>query len=134
MVETNGKVLVDFVKSIAGDGYLCLEEGAQSEWLYEVLEPHVKELLVVRAQRRLGGKSDSSDAWNLADGYRTGQLGGPLQGAEDVHRSTAGGAWISGSDARCGAREAAPEGDVPRSGHRRTRRAAGNCRCTRHRH
>jgi transposase len=74
VLETNGKVLVEFVKSIAGDRYLCLEEGTQSEWLYEVLEPHVKELAVVQAQRRQGSKSDSSDAWDLADGYRTGRL------------------------------------------------------------
>ena len=73
-VETNGKLLVEFVRSIAGDRYLCLEEGAQSEWLYEVLEPHTKETVVVRPPRRSGCKSDSLDAWVLADGYRTGKL------------------------------------------------------------
>jgi transposase len=74
VLETNGKLLVEFVRSIAGDRYLCLEEGAQSEWLYEVLEPHTKETVVVRPPRRPGCKSDSSDAWALADGYRTGKL------------------------------------------------------------
>ncbi len=74
VLETNGKVLVEFLKTIAGDRYLCLEEGTQSEWLYELLEPHVKELVVVQAQWRPGTKSDSSDAWELADGYRTGRF------------------------------------------------------------
>lgn len=74
VLETNGKVLVEFVRSVAGDRYLCLEEGAQSEWLYEVLEPYTKETVVVRPPRRPGCKSDSSDAWALADGYRTGRL------------------------------------------------------------
>jgi hypothetical protein len=40
VVETNGELLVEFVRSIPGERYLCLEEGAQSEWRYEVLEPH----------------------------------------------------------------------------------------------
>ena len=39
VLETNGRLMVEFVRSIAGDRYLCLEEGSQSEWLYEVLEP-----------------------------------------------------------------------------------------------
>lgn len=75
VLETNGKVLVEFVRSVPGDIYLCLEEGTQSEWLYEVLEPHTKETMVVRPSRRPGTKSDSFDAWELADGYRTGKLG-----------------------------------------------------------
>ena len=75
VLETNGKALVEFVRRVPGDRYLCLEEGAQSEWLYEVLEPHAKEVVVVRPLPRPGCKSDSADAWNLADGYRTGKLG-----------------------------------------------------------
>ena len=74
VLETNGKVLVEFLKGIAGDRYLCMEEGTQREWLYEVLEPHVKELIVVQAQWRPGTKSDAADAWDLADGYRTGRF------------------------------------------------------------
>jgi transposase len=74
VLETNGKLLVEFVRSVAGDRYVCLEEGAQSEWLYEILEPYTKETVVVRAPRRAGCKNDSADAWALADGYRTGKL------------------------------------------------------------
>ena len=85
VLETNGKLLVEFLRSIPGDRYLALEEGAQSEWLYEVLEPHTKELVVVRGQGQGGPKSDSSDAWALADGYRTGKLSRPIYKAPKLY-------------------------------------------------
>jgi transposase len=74
VVETSAKPLVDFLKSVAGDRHLCFEEGALSEWLYELLEPHTKETLVVQPLRHSGVKNDSRDAWNLANEYRTGHL------------------------------------------------------------
>lgn len=85
VLETNGKLLVEFLRSIPGDRYLALEEGAQSEWLYEVLEPHTKEIVVVRGKRQEGPKSDSSDAWALADGYRTGKLSRPIYKAPKLY-------------------------------------------------
>ena len=47
VLETNGKVIRDFVCSVAGKRHVCLEEGTQSDWLYELLEPLVDELVVV---------------------------------------------------------------------------------------
>lgn len=72
IVETNGKALVDAVRGIAGTRRLCMEEGAQSQWLYETLDPHVDELVVVHAAKHAGNKSDSIDAWGLAERHRTG--------------------------------------------------------------
>lgn len=72
VVETNGKALVGQVRSIAGQRHLCMEEGAQSEWLYEVLEPHVDELVVVQALKSQGPKSDALDSWALAEMIRSG--------------------------------------------------------------
>jgi len=72
VLDTNGKVLVECLRGIAGTRHLCLEEGAQSAWLYEVLEPHVAELVVVQPEKRRGNKSDSIDAWALAERLRTG--------------------------------------------------------------
>lgn len=67
VVETNGKALVELVRSIAGDRHLCMEEGTQSEWLYEILEPHAKQIVVTQPLRRAGNKSDEIDGWALAD-------------------------------------------------------------------
>ncbi len=59
MVETNGAALVQMVRSIPGDKHLIFEEGTQSAWLYELLEPHVEEVVVV--------------APGLSDHVKTGQ-------------------------------------------------------------
>lgn len=74
VLETNGKVLVDFVRTLPGRKHLCLEEGSQSEWLYELLRPHVDELVVMHPVKTAGPKSDSIDAWSMADRIRTGTI------------------------------------------------------------
>jgi transposase len=72
VVETNGRVLIDFVKCIPGKTHLCLEEGLQATWLHELLEPHVAELVVVTSQdRKHGPKNDVLDAQALAEMLRT---------------------------------------------------------------
>jgi hypothetical protein len=48
VVETSAKALIDRMRSIAGDKHLCMEEGTQSECLYEVLEPHAKPVVVTQ--------------------------------------------------------------------------------------
>jgi transposase len=73
-LETSGKVLIDFVRSIAGDKHVCFEEGTHAEWLYELLEPLVKELVVTIPEATRGNKSDSSDAWRRADELRRGNI------------------------------------------------------------
>lgn len=71
VVETNGAALVEHVKTITGRKSLCLEEGTQSGWLYEILSPHVDELVVTRVvQKRQGGKDDIRDAFRLAQMLR----------------------------------------------------------------
>jgi len=85
VVPTNGRELVEAIRKVNGRRHLCMEEGTQSEWLYEILEPYTKETMVVRPPRRPGSKSDSSDAWELADGYRTGKLGRAIYKAPKQH-------------------------------------------------
>jgi len=71
VVETNGKALREFMQSIAGDKHICLEEGELSQWLYELFLPLAKEVVVVQPEKRKGSKSDSLDAWGLAELLRT---------------------------------------------------------------
>jgi len=85
VVETNGKLLVDFVKSIAGTKHLCLEEGTHSEWLYELLKPHVDEIVVVQPLRKAGQKSDSIDSWALAEQIRRGTTGATVFKAPGIY-------------------------------------------------
>jgi transposase len=71
VVDTHARTLVSAVTGIAGTRRLCLEEGAQSQWLYEVLHPHVDELVVVQPEPQRGSKSDAGDAHRLAEMMRT---------------------------------------------------------------
>jgi transposase len=74
VVETNGQALVEAVRSIPGRVHLCLEEGTQSAWLYELLAPHVEEVVVVVPAERKGPKDDLRDAWARAEELRTGAI------------------------------------------------------------
>lgn len=74
VVETNGRALVDAIRSVAGTRYLCFEEGTQSAWLHELLEPHTDEIVVTMPLKRSGPKDDARDAWALAEDYRAGRL------------------------------------------------------------
>ncbi len=74
VVETNGKALVSYLRGIPGRKHLCLEEGTQSAWLYEILSPHVEEIVVAGIGKSRGQKSDVLDAFRRAEELRTGTI------------------------------------------------------------
>lgn len=74
VVETNGAAIIEAIRAIARPRHVCLEEGTQSAWLYEVLSAHADELVVIQeSERSSGQKSDKRDAFALADGLRLGK-------------------------------------------------------------
>lgn len=78
VVETNRKALVGYLQQLAGRLHLCLEESEWSQWLYEILSPHVAELVVYRGEWKPGQKSDAIDAHGLAEKLRTGRIDRPV--------------------------------------------------------
>ena len=74
VVETSGQVLKQAIRDIPGRIHLCLEEGTQSSWLYEILEPEVSEIVVTVPEECKGSKDDLRDAWARADDLRTGRI------------------------------------------------------------
>jgi transposase len=72
VVETHGKLLVETICSFAGTLHVCLEEGMHSEWIHELLVHRVAETVVMIPPERSGSKSDTRDAWWLADQLRLG--------------------------------------------------------------
>jgi transposase len=74
VVETNARALIEVMGAIPGSRHVCLEEGTLAEWLHEVLEPHVQELVVAGVQESRGPKSDKRDAFALAEQLRTGSI------------------------------------------------------------
>jgi transposase len=75
VIETNGAALIEYVRHIPGHHHLCIEEGEWSQWLYEILSPHVSEMVVFRGEWKPGSKNDALDAHGLADRIRTGKVG-----------------------------------------------------------
>lgn len=75
VVETNGESLVEYVRLVPGRRHLCLEEGTHSQWLSEILSPHLHELVVIWAEKKHGNKNDTRDALGLAERIRTGAIG-----------------------------------------------------------
>ncbi len=73
-IETNGQALVEAIRMIPGHKHLVFEEGLQSAWLYEILNPHVDDIVVAGITTSRGQKSDKSDAYGLAEDLRTGSL------------------------------------------------------------
>ncbi len=66
-VDTDQKVLRETLRSIAGERHVCFEEGTLSDWLYELVEPLATDVTVVQLGKTVGTKSDSVDAWKLAE-------------------------------------------------------------------
>lgn len=87
IVETNGRILVGYVKQLRGNVHLCLEEGGWSQWLVEILSPHAVEVVVYQPEWKPGAKSDAIDAQELAERLRTCQVKRPV--FKDVKRFTA---------------------------------------------
>ena len=78
VVETTAQALIDALRAIPKPRHVCMEEGTQSAWLYEVLSPHVDELVVAGITESRGPKSDVRDAFGLADALRQGAIATPV--------------------------------------------------------
>jgi transposase len=78
IVETKASTLLDFLRGLRGELHVTLEEGTWAAWLYDVLKPHVAELVVCNPRRNAllkeGSKSDKVDARKLAELLRSGML------------------------------------------------------------
>jgi len=78
IVETKARTLLDFLDGLRGELHVTLEEGTWAAWLYEVLKPHVQELVVCNTRRNAllkeGSKNDKVDARKLSELLRGGLL------------------------------------------------------------
>ena len=78
VIETKANTLVQFLDGLRGELHVTLEEGTWAAWLYDVLKPHVREIVVCNPRRNAllkeGSKNDKVDARKLAELLRTGML------------------------------------------------------------
>src|SRR5215468_2281350 len=78
IVETKANSILQFMHGLQGELHVTWEEGTWAAWLYDLLKPHVHQVLVCNPRRNAllkeGSKNDKVDARKLADLLRTGML------------------------------------------------------------
>ena len=77
-METKASSILQFIHGLRGELHVTWEEGTWAAWLYDLLQPQVKRVLVCDPRRNAllkeGNKSDKIDARKLADLLRTGMV------------------------------------------------------------
>ena len=78
VIETKASTILQFIDGLRGDVRVTFEEGTWAAWLYDVLKPHVTQVVVCNPRKNAllkeGNKSDKIDARKLADLLRGGYL------------------------------------------------------------
>ena len=78
VIATDAQVIREFFKGLTGTVAVALEEGTQSAWLYALLRPLVKDVVVCNTRHNklleVGNKGDLIDAEKLAHLLRLGAL------------------------------------------------------------
>ena len=78
VVETKASTILEFVDGLRGDLRVTFEEGTSAAWLYDLLKPHVSQLIVCdprkNASMREDNQNDKIDARRLAELLRVNHL------------------------------------------------------------
>jgi hypothetical protein len=72
IIETKAITILQFFQGLHGDVYVILDEGTWAAWLYDLLKPHVTQVVVCNPRKnalplKQGSKSDQIDARKLAE-------------------------------------------------------------------
>ena len=69
VIETKASTILQFIDGLHGDVRVVFEEGTWAAWLYDLLKPHVTEVLVCNTRKNAkdGSKSDRIDARKLSE-------------------------------------------------------------------
>lgn len=90
VIATDAQMLREFFKGLSGTVSVALEEGTQSAWLYALLKPLVKDLVVCNPRHNklieVGNKGDQIDAEKLAHLLRLGALKAVYKGNQEQRR------------------------------------------------
>jgi hypothetical protein len=78
IIETKASTILQFIQGLSGSLHVTFEEGTWAAWLYDLLKPHVTELVVCNPRRNAllkeGSKSDRIDARKLSELLRSNLL------------------------------------------------------------
>ena len=72
ILETKASTLLEFLAGLRGSLFVTFEEGTWAAWLYDLLKPHVTEVLVCNPRKipllKHGNKSDKINVANSPSG------------------------------------------------------------------
>ena len=89
-IATQACTLLEFLGGLKGILHVTFEEGTWSTWLYDLLSPHVAQIVVCdpryNALLKSGNKRDKIDARKLAELLRAGMLKAVYHGPHNSHR------------------------------------------------
>jgi len=78
VIETKASMILQCIDGLRGDLHVTFEEGTSAAWLYDLLKPHVTELIVCdprkNASMREDSQNDKIDARRLAELLRIDHL------------------------------------------------------------
>jgi hypothetical protein len=78
IIEPKASMILQFIDGLRGDLQVTIEEGTWAAWLYDLLKPHVRKLVVCDPRKnrsmREGNQSDKIDARRLAELLRLDHL------------------------------------------------------------
>ncbi len=76
IIETKASAILDFLKGQRGTIHVAFEEGTYAAWLYDLIRPHVANVVVCDPRKIAseGNKNDKVDAKRLAELLRTNAL------------------------------------------------------------
>lgn len=81
---THAAAILSFIHGLRGTLRITFEEGTHSTWLYDLLRPHVSQVLVCNPRKnallKSGNKSDQIDARKLAELLRAGLVSAVYHG------------------------------------------------------
>jgi hypothetical protein len=117
LLPTDAHALVECFRGMRGPIHVAFEEGTQSQWSHDLLEPIVDQVIVCdrRGQTTPGSKSDRGDAELLADLLRRGGLRAVYHGSPQRASLNPLGLAQSLGLASQGARRTAPSPSRPPS-------------------
>lgn len=90
VIETKAATILEFFGGLLGSLCVTFEEGTWAAWLYDLLRPHVAQVVVCNPRKNAllkeGNKSDRVDARKLAELLRAGLLSPVYHGENGVRR------------------------------------------------
>src|ERR1700675_3080518 len=71
VIGTKASMILQFIHGLRGDLHVTFEEGTWAAWLYDLLKPHVTELVVCNPRKNAllkeGSKSDRIDTGSISN-------------------------------------------------------------------